>query len=106
MEINVKQRLFGMLGFATRAGKTIVGTDLVCRAMPSGKVKLVVISDGASDSTKKKLTVKSEFYGIKSLVADIDTEELGRVVGKTSSVAAVAVTEEMFSREILKLFAE
>ncbi len=106
MEINVKQRLSGMLGFATRAGKIIVGTDLVCRAMPSGKVKLTVISCEASDSTKKKLTVKSEFYGIKSITADIDTEELGRVVGKSSSVAAVAVTEEMFAREILKLFTE
>ena len=93
-----------MLGFATRAGKIIVGTDLVCRAMPSGKIKLAVISGGASDSTKKKLTVKSEFYGVKSVVADIDTEQLGRVVGKSSSVAAVAVTEEMFAREILKLF--
>jgi len=106
LEINVKQRLFGMLGFATRAGKTIVGTDLVCKAMPGGKVKLTVISRGASDSTKKKLTVKSEFYGIKSLLADIDTEELGRVVGKSSAVAAVAVTEDMFAQEILKLFAE
>ena len=106
MEINVKQRLSGMLGFAMRAGKIIVGTDLVCRAMPSGKIKLAVISGGASDSTKKKLTVKSEFYGVKSVVADIDTEQLGRVVGKSSSVAAVAVTEEMFAREILKLFSE
>ena len=95
-----------MLGFATRAGKTVVGADLVCRAMPTGKVKLTIVSGGASDSTKKKLTVKSEFYGIKSIVADIDTEELGRVVGKMSSVAVVAVTEEMFAREILKLFTQ
>ena len=95
-----------MLGFATRAGKTVVGTDLVCRAMPSGKVKLVVISCGASDSTKKKLTTKSEFYGIRFLVADTDTEELGRVVGKAMSVAAVAVMDDMFAKEILKLFTE
>ena len=106
LEINVKQRLSGMLGFATRAGKIIVGTDLVCRAMPSGKVKLVFISGEASDSTKKKLTVKSEFYGIKSLIADIDTEELGRIVGKSSATATVAVTEKMFSEQILKLFSE
>lgn len=106
MEFNVKQRLSGMLGFATRAGKIIVGTDLVCKAMAQGKVKLTVVSGEASDSTKKKLTVKSEFYGIKSVVADIDTEELGRVVGKMSNVAAVAVTEDMFAREILKLFTE
>lgn len=95
-----------MLGFAMRAGKIIVGTELVCKAMPGGKVKLTVISDGASDSTKKKLTVKSDFYGIKSLVADIDTEELGRIIGKSSAVAAVALTDEMFKNEILKLFAE
>lgn len=104
MEINDRKRLSGMLGFATRAGKITVGTDLVCRAMPSGKVKLVIISSEASDSTKKKLTVKSEFYGIKFLVADIGTEELGRIVGKTFSTAVVALTEEMFANEILKLF--
>ena len=95
-----------MLGFATRAGKIIVGTDLVCKAMSQGKVKLTVVSGEASDSTKKKLTVKSEFYGIKSLIADIDTEELGRIIGKSSAVAAVALTDEMFKNEILKLFAE
>ena len=106
MEFNVKQRLSGMLGFATRAGKIIVGTDLVCKAMAQGKVKLTVVSGEASDSTKKKLTVKSEFYGIKFLIADLDTEELGKVIGKSASVAAVAVTEEMFAREILKLFTE
>ena len=95
-----------MLGFAMRAGKIIVGTELVCKAMPSGKVKLTVISGEASDSTKKKLTVKSDFYGIKSLVADIDTEELGKIIGKAFAVAAVAVTDEMFKNEIIKLFAE
>ena len=95
-----------MLGFAMRAGKIIVGTELVCRAMPSGKVKLTLVSGGASDSTKKKLTVKSDFYGIKSLVADIDTEELGKIIGKASAVAAVAITDEMFKEEIIKLFAE
>ena len=95
-----------MLGFAMRAGKIIVGTELVCKAMPSGKVKLTVISGEASDSTKKKLTVKSDFYGIKSLVADIDTEELGKIIGKACAVAAVAVTDEMFKNEIIKLFAE
>jgi ribosomal protein L7Ae-like RNA K-turn-binding protein len=94
-----------MLGFATRAGKIIVGTDLVCRAMPCGKVRLVVVAAGASDSTKKKLTQKSEYYGIRAIVTEIDTEELAKVIGKASSVAAVAVTDDRFASEILKLFA-
>ena len=93
-----------MLGFAMRAGKIIVGTELVCKAMPSGRVRLVLVSDGASDSTKKKLTVKSDFYGISSVVADIDTEELARIIGKESTVVAVAITDDGFAAEIIKLF--
>ena len=71
------QRISGMIGFARRAGKTVIGTELVCRAMPKGEVKLIVISNSASDSTKKKLTVKSAFYGISWVLAEIDTERLG-----------------------------
>ena len=93
-----------MLGFAMRAGKIIVGTDLVCRAMPSGRVKLAVISHEASDSTKKKLTTKCEFYGVRSIVADIEIDELARIMGKSCAVVAVAVTDEAFAREIIKLF--
>ena len=93
-----------MLGLAMRAGRLVVGTELVCLALPQGKVRLTVISRYASDSTKKKLTVKSEFYGIKFLVLDIGTEELGRIVGRSFATATVAVSEEMFACEILKLF--
>ena len=95
-----------MLGFATRAGKIIVGTELVCAAMPKGKVKLTVLSGTASESTKKTLTTKSEFYGIAFIVTEIDSAELARVIGKESNVAAVAVTDERFASEILKLFAQ
>ena len=91
-----------MLGFAMRAGKIIVGTELVCKAMPSGKIKRVVISDGASDSTKKKLTVKSDFYKIPWVEADIDTDSLGHILGKSSSVATVAITDKNFADEISK----
>ena len=104
MEFKERQRLFGMLGFAMRAGKTVVGTDLVCRAMPSSKVKLVIVSAGASDSTKKKLTTKCEFYGICHLVAELEPEELAKTVGKSFAAATVAITDDRFAKEILKLF--
>ena len=102
MENKKNQRLHGMLGFAKRAGKVIIGTELVCRAMPKGEVKLVVISAASSLPTKKKLTVKSDFYKIPWVEADIDTDSLGHILGKSSSVAAVAITEERFAEEISK----
>ena len=101
----MNERLSGMLGFAMRAGKLILGTDLVCKAMPKGgkgKVLLVGVASSASAATKKKLIVKSEFYGIEAIELPIDTDTLASLLGKTHPVAAIAVTDEGFAKEIAK----
>ena len=102
MENKNNQRLYGMLGFAMRAGKLIIGTNLVCRAMPTGRVKLVLVSAFASDATKKKLFGKSEYYSISAIEVDIDTASLGYLLGKSYSPAVVAVTDDSFAEEIKK----
>ncbi len=102
MEDKSLRRICGMIGFATRAGKTVVGTELICREMPRGGLRLVVISHTASPATKKKLTLKSEFYGIRSIEAEIDTESLGKLLGKSGSVAAVGIKDDAFAGEIIK----
>lgn len=94
-----------MLGFAMRAGKVVIGTDLVCRAMArrdKGKPKIVLISLAASEGTKKKVLTKSEFYGIPAEIIDISKEELGRLLGKLFAPSAVAVTDTGFAKEIEK----
>ena len=103
MNGNKVQKICGMIGLARRAGKTVIGTELVCRAMPKGGVSLVVISESASAPTKKKLSVKSEFYGIKWIEAGIDTERLGKILGKSGAVAAVAITDTGLADEIERL---
>ena len=100
MKNNENQRLFGMLGFAQRAGKLVIGTELICRALPRGRVKLVLVSATASAATKKKLFTKSEYYKVSVIEAQIDTDSLGTLIGKTYSPAAVAVEDEGFAREI------
>lgn len=100
--IEMNKRITGMLGFARRAGKTVIGTDLVCRAMPTGTVKLVVVADSASVPTKKKLFTKSEFYGIQKLLLRVSAEELGHLLGKSNAVVTVAITDERFAEEIIK----
>ena len=92
-----------MLGFAMRAGRVIIGTEMVCSSMSRrGKdsPKLVLISSTASPATKKKLLTKSEFYNIPSIVIDIDSGELGRLLGKTYAPCAVCITDERFADEI------
>ena len=96
-------RFRGMLGFARRAGKTVIGTELICSAMPrrgENRIRLVIISDKGSDATRKKLAVKCEFYGIDHIEVSMDTYELGHLLGKQFAPAAVAVTDDGFAREI------
>ena len=92
-----------MLGFAMRAGRVVIGTDLVCAAMAKrgkDKLKLALVSASASAATKKKITVKCEFYSIKALETDLPPEELGRLLGKTYAPVVVGITDEGFAREI------
>jgi ribosomal protein L7Ae-like RNA K-turn-binding protein len=91
-----------MLGFARRAGKTVLGTELVCREMPKKRVKLVVISSTASEQTKKKLITKSEFYKIPYVEVALDTAHLASLLGKGAACAAVAILDERFADEIIK----
>ena len=94
------ERIRGMLGLSMRAGKLIIGTEMICRAMPRGEVRLVVMSSSVSAATRKKLTNKCEFYGIELVEVEMNTEQLGHLLGKTYTPAAVAVMDEGIAEQI------
>lgn len=92
-----------MLGFAMRAGRVIIGTDLVCTAMAKrgkDKPRLILIAEDSSEATKKKITVKSEFYSIKALKTSVPSDELARLLGKTYSPMVIGITDDGFAGEI------
>ena len=91
-----------MLGFAMRAGKLVIGSDLVCRAMARGEARLIVLTSDSSPSTKKRIRLKAEHYGISVTEPKITGDELGKLLGKTYAPATVAVTDEGFATEIKK----
>ena len=103
MQSNHDQRLCGMLGFAMRAGKLCIGTPLVCKALGAkdrGGIRLVLVSSGASDGTKKKVRCKCEFYGVGLWEIPQDPEALGKLLGKSYAPAAVGICDDGFAREI------
>ena len=92
-----------MLGFAMRAGKVIIGTELVCSALAKDGVKrprLVLVSKTASDPTKKKIFTKCEFYGVPATEINEDGESLGRLLGKLYAPAVIAIADDRFAEEI------
>ena len=95
------KRIHGMLGFAMRAGKLVIGSEQVFLALANKKqVKLVVFSEGASDGSKKKIMTKCEFYKVKSVQIPTAPEELGRLLGKDTTPVCIGVCDVSFANEI------
>ena len=103
---NSTKRALGMLGLAMKAGKVVIGTEQVIAFLQKNKVKLVLLSGTASEGTQNKIRFKCEFYKTPTCVLDIDTGELGRLLGKTYAPAVVGITDENFSNAIAKLLSE
>ena len=97
----VNERFFGMLGMSRRAGKTVIGADLVAAKM-RGKCKpdLVLVSAAASENTRERMIAKCAYYGVTCAVIDVGGEELSRRLGKTGFTAVVAVTDPGLAKEI------
>ena len=59
-----KDRILSMLGLAAKAGKIVSGEFSTEKAIKSGKAFLVIVSEEASENTKKIFRDKCSFYEI------------------------------------------
>ena len=100
-------RIWGSLGLCSKAGKLIFGVPMIIEAMQKGKkVFLVIEAQDTSDNTHKKITDKCNFYGVKKIRLDVDGGVLASYVGKSSSLAAVAITDESFYQMVSKYISD
>lgn len=94
-------KIFSMIGLATRAGKTVAGEFSVEKAVKTNKAFLVLVSEEASNNTKKLFLNKCNYYQIPVYIYG-SKEELGSSTGNKER-ASIAITDEGFSRTIVKL---
>lgn len=102
----MNSKFLSMLGLAKRAGALITGTDLVTKALPSGKIKLVIYAENSSQNTEKKITDKCKFYNTRCVKTDYNGEEIAHAIGKLSSVCVIGINDENFSKELLTLISK
>ncbi len=105
MEAKNETRLRGMLGFAMRAGKLLVGTDTVYASLSrkgGSDIRLVIIPCDASDGAKDKMIRRCTAHGVEYTIIDMSASELGQLLGKLYAPSAVAVTDDNFAREIMR----
>lgn len=93
-----------MVGLATRAGKTVAGEFSVEKAVKEQKAKLVIVSEEASDNTKKLFTDKCTYYKIPIYIYGA-REELGNATGNKDRVS-IAVLDSGFSKSIIRMLTD
>lgn len=97
--------LLSSLGLCARAGTLIFGTPMVCEAMRQGgkkQPKLVLEAADTSENTHKKLTDKCTYYGVRHIRLANTGGELAAALGKSATLAAVAVCDENMCRMLEK----
>lgn len=93
-------KTMGLIGLATKAGKTAGGEFLTEREVKSGRAALVIVAEDASENTKKKFQNMCEYYKVPiRFYGDKDT--LGHAMGKEFR-ASLAILDEGFAKEIMK----
>jgi ribosomal protein L7Ae-like RNA K-turn-binding protein len=93
-------KVYGLLSIAAKAGRIVSGSDTVLQEVKSRKAKLVVLSEDASQNTRKLFQDKASYREIPVMVYG-NSEDLGRADGRPPRVV-LAVLDEGFSKSILK----
>ena len=93
-------KIYSSLGLCMRAGKLKSGEFAVLEAIRHNKAKLVIISEDASDNTKKMFGDKCSYYNVPVEFFG-NKEELGHAIGKEVRTS-LAITDEGFAQSIRK----
>lgn len=96
-----ENKIYSLLGLATRAGKVVSGDDSTLLELKRGKVKLVIVAGDASDNTKKLFKDKSSYRSIPYVYFSTKLQ-LGLAIGKAPR-AALGVKDENFAKTLMEL---
>ena len=97
MDTKQTEKILSALGLCVRAGKVIFGVPMICDALKKGganKPVLIIEASDTSDGTHKRIADKSAFYKVRTVRIDCDGATLASALGKTASLAAVAIKEK------------
>ena len=94
-----RKRVLNLIGLATKAGKIVSGEFSTEKAVKGGKAYMVIVSEEASDNTRKKFTDMCTYYQVPIWIFG-KKDELGQSMGKELR-ASIAVLDEGFVKAMV-----
>lgn len=89
-----------LIGIARKANMLLYGDKLI-KSIKAKSIKLVVITNDASQRSKKHLISQCEYYGVTYLMVD-DGKSLSQAIGK-ENIKVIGITDEGIADKILKI---
>ena len=98
--MNENQRMYGMISISKKAGALVTGEGRTEEAIMGGNAFLIILSDDASENTKKKFSNMATYRKLP-IVTICDRDTFGRLIGKRFAVSG-AVLDKGLADSILK----
>lgn len=92
-------KTLSMLSISAKAGKVVSGGFMTERALQEGSARLVIITEDASNNTKKKFINKATYYEVPYFIFS-NSENLGRHIGKQARTT-LAVLDDGLAKSIM-----
>ncbi len=102
--MDLEERALGLLGLATRAGRTAPGQDAVRIAALGGQACLILLAPDASEGTRKQVLRLSEKTGVPVRLAGT-RESLGSRTRK-ALCSQVAILDRSFADRLVEMLDE
>ena len=93
-----KNKVFSLIGLATRARRVVSGEFSTEKSVKSGRSHMVIVSEEASDNTKKMFENSCAYYKVPVYQFGMK-EELGHAMGKEMR-ASLAVLDSGFAKAL------
>ena len=92
------KKVYSYIGLCQKAGRLKSGEGACVAAISKREAYLVIISEDASDNTKKKFSNKAKYYGVEYYVKGL-RGELSSAIGKNNR-PVVAITDRGLAEKI------
>ncbi len=97
----MKNKILNLLGLAARAGNIVFGSNACKNALKMNKIKMLVLSEDASDKTKKNYKFYAEKYNIPIIFIGT-IKELSKAIGQENK-AIIGIKDINIVKGIQKL---
>lgn len=95
------EKILSLLGFAKKAGKLVTGNNAVLRSILYGDAEVVIVTENAGDSVKKKFGRLCKENGIEFFILG-SQEDFERATGEQNKVI-YSVVDAGFKNKLVQL---